>query len=116
MNDDVPVINRVAAVVDPKEPYLAWARALDDDEPTIDSLSREQLTSVYLIEELDDDETGERALRRHWPWIFEEKLMAWCRASKDWPRKRTYKMFRQWLDVRLIDLLYDLSDDPLLRG
>jgi len=95
MNDEVPIINRVAVVVEPTEPYFTWARSLDDDEPTIDSLSREQLTSVYLIDELDGDETGERVLRRYWPWIFEEKLMSWHRVSKDWPRKRTYKVFRQ---------------------
>ena len=49
MSDTVPIINRVAIVVEPKEPYLAWARSLDGEDPTIEHMSREDLTSVYLI-------------------------------------------------------------------
>ena len=112
MSDRVPTINRIATVVVPKEPYFAWARALDDDEPTIDSLSSQALTSVYLI---DEDDDAERSLRRNWDWIFEEKLFAWHRDRQDWPRKRTYRIFREWFDVRLVGLVFDLSDEPLVH-
>ena len=43
MSDRVPLINRIAAVVEPKELHLAWARALDDD-PSMDSVSHETLS------------------------------------------------------------------------
>ncbi len=112
MSDRVPIINRIAAVVEPKEPYLAWARALDDGGPSMDSLSAEDLTSVYLI---DQEENAEKSLRRNWDWIFEEKLFSWHRDRQGWPRKRTLRIFREWFDVRLIDLVYDLSDDPLVQ-
>lgn len=112
MNEIVPTINRAAVVVEPREPYLAWARALDGENPTIDTLSREARTSVYLI---DEDDDAERSLRRHWEWIFEEQLHSWHRDPRDWPRKRTYKLFRQWFDVRLVGLVFDLGDGPLLQ-
>ena len=68
MSDRVPIINRIAAVVPSKESYLALARALDDDDPSIDAAPRENLTSVYLIEEEDDERvlrnTGPGSLRR----------------------------------------------------
>ena len=112
MNDRVPIINRVAVVVEPREPFCAWARALDDDEPSIDSLSSEALTSVYLVDEAED---AEQSLKQDWDWIFQEKLHAWHRESKAWPRKRTYRIFREWFDVRLVDLVFDLSNEPLLQ-
>lgn len=86
MSDRVRIINRTAIVVEPKEPYFAWARTLDDDESSIDAMSRENLTSVYLVEE---DEEPEKVLQRHWDWIFEEKLYSWHRDQQAWPRKRT---------------------------
>ena len=47
--------------------------------------------------------------------IFEEKLRAWHRLPADWPQKRTYKMFRQWFHVRLVDLVLDLEEGPTCR-
>ena len=107
-----PTINRIATVVKPKEPYLVWARALDDDDPSIDSVSPAGLTSVYLIEEEED---AERALRRHWDWIFEEKLCSWHRDRQAWPRKRSYRVFREWFDVWLVDLVFDLAASPIVH-
>ena len=112
MNQSVPTVNRIAVVVEPKEPYYAWDRALDDDGPSIDSMSRESMTSVYLI---DEAENAEKSLRRNWSWIFEEKLFSWHRDREGWPKKRTYKCFRDWFEVRLIDLVFDLSESPLLQ-
>ena len=112
MSQSVPTVNRIAVVVEPKEPYYAWARALDDDEPSIDSMSRESITSVYLI---DEAENAEKSLRQNWEWIFEEKLISWHRDREAWPDKRTYTSFRDWFEVRLIDLVFDLSESPLLQ-
>ena len=113
MSDQPSVINRIAAVVTPREPYLAWARRLDDDDgPSIDEVPSEELTSVYLIEEAED---AEHSLRRHWESIFDEILASWCADEKLWPSKRTFTMFRGWFDTRLIDLVFDLADEPLIH-
>ena len=110
MSDTVPTINRVAVVVEPKVSYLAWARALDGDEPTIDVMSRESLTSVYLIEEHADSDDS---LEPHWDWIFVENLHSWCRDPRSWPQDRTYAMFKEWFDVRIVDTVFDLADGPV---
>ncbi|HCS52864.1 hypothetical protein [Rubinisphaera sp.] len=68
------------------------------------------MTSVYLIEY--DDEV-ERPLKRHWKWMFERKLNSWWREPKQWPRKRSYSMFREWFVVRIVDLVLDLVDGSL---
>lgn len=111
MSDTVPTINRTAVVTEPKEPYLAWARVLDGEDPTIDTMSREDLTSAYLIEE--DAESKEETLSRHWDWIFAENLNSWHRDPSLWPQDRTYSMFMEWFDVRIVGIVYDLADGPL---
>lgn len=116
MEKEVPTVNRVAVVVQPMAPYHAWARRLDGESGAqMAAMSHDQLTSVYLIDELPRDELGERALRRHWAWIFEEQLMSWHRQAEDWPRRRSYKMFREWFDLRLVPLVFDLCEAPLVR-
>ena len=113
MSDEVSVINRAAAVVTPREPYLAWARCLDDEDGSqVDELLPEELTSVYLIEEAEEIE---HSLRRHWETIFDEILSSWCADQKLWPHRRTFAMFQEWFDTRLIDLVFDLADIPLIH-
>jgi len=76
----VSTINRVAVVVEPNEPYYAWARQLDDDGPSIDDLAPEDRCSVFLIEWA---EAPESTLRRHFARIFEENLRAWHRLPSE---------------------------------
>jgi len=105
-------INRVAVVVEPNEPYYVWARQLDEDVPSIDDMAPEDLCSVFLIERT---EVPEPILRRHFDRIFEEKLDAWHRLPDDWPQQRTYRMFRQWFHVRLVDQVLDLEVGPIVQ-
>ena len=67
---------------------------------------------MFLIE---CAEAQESILRRHFARIFEEKLNAWHRLPADWPQKRTYEMFRQWFHVRLVDLVVDLEERPIVQ-
>lgn len=107
------MINRIAAVVTPREPYLSWARSLyEEGAPQIDDVPAEDLTTVFLLEEMEDID---RLLRRHWEWIFEEILSSWCADQKLWPRKRTFAMFQQWLETRLVDLVFDLASTPIIH-
>jgi hypothetical protein len=86
------MINRVAVLVRPKEPYLAWARQLDEEGPSIHEMAIEDLSAVYLMESADDPEP---ILRRRFGIIFEEQLESWHRIPGDWPLRRTYDMFRE---------------------
>ncbi len=42
-------------------------------------------------------------------------MYSWHRDRQAWPRKRTYRIFREWFDVRLIELVFDLSGEPLVH-
>ncbi len=92
-----PTINHTAVIVEVNEPYIKWADALDEEGPRVRDHPRRNLVSVYLIEDLEHPED---ALKEHWDWIFEEKLISWHRVPDDWPQNRTYEMFHDWFDVR----------------
>jgi len=113
MSNQPSSVNRIAAIVTPREPYLSWARNLDEAEgPQIDDMPVEVLTSVYLLEEVED---ADCVLRRHWALIFDEILSSWCDDQKLWPRKRTFEMFQEWFETRIVDLVFDLADKPLVH-
>lgn len=97
-------IDRTAAVVRPKEPYFDWARRLDDQSPTIDDLSRDDLSAVFLIKESDDPA---KELHRQFKVIFDEMLSGWDQDESSWPSKRDYRLFQKWFDVSLFEIVFD---------
>jgi len=110
---NVPVVNRTAVFVVPREPYYEWAQALDDDGPMIDDLPRQDRGSAYFIEPLSNPSDVEGAIKGCWSWIFEEMLVGWHRVERDWPPNRTYKLFLEWFEVYLVEPVFDLADMPL---
>jgi hypothetical protein len=74
-------VNRTAIMVAPKEPYYAWAPALEPDSP-IDEQMVDELSQVYLVDEPGDGEDFENLLRRHYVSIFERQLYQWVRSEK----------------------------------
>ena len=102
-------INRTALTVIPKQPYIDWANTLDDTGPKLDINDPHYECTVYLIDEVIDDARLARALRRHYPQIFEQELVAWHRLEKDWPPKRDYRTFKQWFDVKVSTVVFDFS-------
>jgi hypothetical protein len=70
------------------------------------------LSSVYLIEV---DDQPERSLKNHWAEIFEEMLLSWCAMSAEWPPRRTYSILREWFEIEIQELVFDLADGPILQ-
>src|SRR5581483_4352995 len=95
-------------IVRPKEPFFAWARSLEDDSP-IDEMKLSDLSSVFLIDSVDEVDE-DKILRRHFQAMFEEQLVGWHRIVDAWPTKRTYAMFREWFEVSIVELVHDLSE------
>ena len=108
------LLKRIAIVVQPKEPYLAWARSLENDSP-IDTLTPGELSSLYLAEEPVDDDEFDAIIEKHFKKIFAEKLEMWWRDKKAWPKKRNYAMFLEWFNVKVVDAVYDLKQSLVER-
>jgi hypothetical protein len=101
-------INRAAIVVRPKASFFEWARSLVGGSPE----STEAWTSVYLVP-ADENDQPDTIVRRCFGQVFEEQLEAWHRAEDDWPTPRTCSLFQQWFDAEVVDLVLDLSDEPV---
>jgi len=101
------MLNRGAIIVRPKQPFLDWAAQLDvtghlpnpNDEQT-----------VYLIPEYDDDIEAVRILSEGYDVIFEAELEGWHTRQSDWPKNRTFAMFREWFDIEFHSVVEDLCE------
>jgi hypothetical protein len=101
----------MAIVVCLKEPYYEWARSLEEDSP-IDQVEPSERRNVYLVDQRDETK-WEKVLRRHYAVIFEAELNEWYTARELWPRKRTWEMFQEWFDAKVVEVVADLSRDCL---
>lgn len=101
-------VNRAAIVVRPKSPFFDWARSLAGGLPK----STQAWTSVYLVP-ADEIDQPEMHVRQCFGQIFEEQLEAWHRLQSAWPTPRTFSLFQQWFEAEMVDLVFDLSDEPI---
>jgi len=104
-------VDRMALIVRPRQPYIDWANAFDDGGPKFDPAAHRP--RVYLIDEIADPIDLHKALRNHWRDIFEEELEGWMRDADDWPSPRTQKVFLQWFDVEVAELVTNMGQSPL---
>src|SRR4051812_12496621 len=105
-------INRIVAIVQPKEPYYQWAASIDSHGPQPSQLSPAEFRTAYLLPEADNPR---RALSQCATHIFEEQLNSWHRAISAWPKDRSFAAFQRWFDVELIGMVWDVCEDEIER-
>jgi hypothetical protein len=103
-------INRFAVTLKPKKPFFDWLNALYPDDPIheIDEVK------TYLIQESDD--FFQDWLKKKYDRFFMAELYDWHENKKEWPRKRSYKMFREWFQVEVSTMVYDFERQPVLKN
>ena len=104
-------LDRMALVVRPKQPYVDWANSFDDGGPEYDPSAHS--ASVFLINEVVDVTDIAQVVRKCWRDIFKEQLHAWMRDPGVWPRCRSRKMFLEWFDVQVCEMVFDLGRGPV---
>lgn len=98
-------------IVRPNQPYLEWAKALDDSGVVPDPAGEQ---TVYLIPSYEDDDEAERLLRRICGEIFERELYAWHTDQNAWPQNRTLAMFRSWFQIELHSVVEDIVSGAIV--
>ncbi len=104
-------VNRTALVVRPKQPYIDWADSFDDGGPKYDPDHHQ--AKVFLIDEVEDTRDIKKVVRRCWQAIFEEEINSWMRDPDVWPQRRTLKVFLEWFEVEVCDVVLDLGRGPI---
>lgn len=107
-------INRTVVLLAPKQPFLDWLNIVEpDEEPlTLDDLREDN--EVFLIPQYNDDSDSEKWIEARWSFLFEHMLMGWVDEEILWPQDRTLEMFREWFDIEIHTMAWDLSDEPLI--
>ena len=44
------------------------------------------------------------------------ELDGWHTNKKEWPQKRTYKMFKEWFRIDISTAVYDIENKTLYRS
>ena len=104
------MLNRAAIVVCPAEHYIAWARSLDDSGLTPNPDGER---TVYLVPEFGDAGEAEDILESVYADIFERTLEEWHTVEADWPKNRTFAMFRKWFRIEMHSVVEDLCLEPI---
>lgn len=104
-------INRSAIVLKLKQPFFDWYAHLYPDD---DLQEASQKANIYLIDETIDD--VEKWLKKKFDKFFMMELSEWNNNKKEWPQRRSYKMFKQWFNVEISEEIYDLEKKPILKS
>lgn len=103
-------INRNAFTLTPKQPFFEWLRKEEGN-----SLFPQEIleSHVYLLEEKNSNEEIEFWLRDNYDEIFQLELESWFADKKQWPKERSYELFKAWFDVTYQSMIYDLENHPI---
>lgn len=95
-------INRMAAVVTPKQPFLDWSESVLGEEAN--ECDREVLRTVFLIPEKTDIR---KSFRSVYVDILEKMLHASVNDASLWPRRLSFREFQEWFEVHLVEMVFD---------
>ncbi len=105
-------INRTAVIVKPKQPYVDWANSFEDGGPNLEETRKEG--TAYLIREFDYVDQMVKHIEKNYAIIFENELFGWITDPEVWPKKRTLKMFKEWFEVEICEMVYDLGKGGII--
>lgn len=104
------MLNRAALIVRPLQPYLDWAKSLDDSGLVPNQADEK---TVYLVADYGNDQEADQVLRGVYAEVFERELFAWHTDENDWPKKRTFAVFKQWFAIEMHSMVEDLCSDAI---
>ena len=101
-------INRNAIILKPLQPFSDWLANLYPGE--MHDVS--EMTTYLVSVEIGDVEAW---LKKKFDKLFMQELEGWHTNKKEWPQKRTYTMFKQWFQVEVSSMVYDLEKEPVFK-
>lgn len=101
------MLNRGAIIVRPSRLFIDWAASLDDSGLLP---GKDGEKTIYLVPEFEDDFEALEVLAKGYDIIFESELDGWHTRQSDWPKNRTFAMFREWFEVEFHSVVEDLCD------
>ncbi|MCK5906886.1 MAG: hypothetical protein KAG37_04805 [Flavobacteriales bacterium] len=101
----------VALEVTPKKIFLKWLNGIEKEMelmPTeYDVLTSE--TNIYLVSLNSYEDEIDDYLDDHFESIFKNELETWSLEVDKWPKERNQKMFNEWFDYKVHNLVNMIS-------
>ncbi|MFO7703359.1 hypothetical protein [Psychroflexus maritimus] len=110
---DPQMIDRGVVMVIPKPKFYEWEEEVFPGSPT--TADRNEFTS-YLIDDEAYNGDAKQALKKHWKFIFENELFSVCTDDALWPKRRTWKSFNEFFEVKFSTMVFDLLDDGVYKA
>ncbi|HUX90645.1 MAG TPA: hypothetical protein VMV48_08145 [Gallionellaceae bacterium] len=107
-------INRTVVLLGPRQPFLDWLNNVDPDDEALTVEDLREDNEVFLIPQYNDNSDSEKWVEKRWSFLFEHMLMGWVDDEALWPQDRTLEMFREWFEIEIHTMAWDLSDEPLI--
>lgn len=110
------IINRLVAVIKPKQGYLDWMASLPGgDGSLIPSLeeARKQDCMAFLIPEFDLDEQAREYVLKVSKTIIELHCEAWDTREELWPKTMDRKLLKKWFDIEIHSEVLDTIRSPI---
>jgi hypothetical protein len=106
-------INRSAISLKPLQPFIDWHNAIYPDSKIDESFFNE--VNIYLINNSNFDDI-EAYLKKKFDRYFMMELDGWHTNKKEWPQRRTYKVFKEWFRIDISTAVYDLEKKPVSKA
>ncbi|WP_320005670.1 hypothetical protein [Maridesulfovibrio sp.] len=105
------VVNRIVAIVKPRQPFLNWAKALPDagGVPTLTLADLHVDCMTFLVPEYEDNTKALEYILKNSREIFELELESWDLRVELWPKNRDRRLFKKWFDVEIHSQVIDLA-------
>lgn len=107
-------LNRHLVLLRPKQPFIDWVRDADPGPgtPVGEEVARDAV-QAFLIPEFDMTPDTHAWIRENYDLMFEIALDSWYTDPALWPEQRDWEAFNGWFNVELIEVAWDLVDQPL---
>ena len=110
VNRNVPMLNRSAVVIIPKQPFLDWVNAVDD----LGGVTADDMQGmIYLVPDYEDPADADKVLKKVCNDIFCRELEGWHTDEEAWPQDRSFKVFKQWFDIQHYEIVTDVGRGPI---
>ena len=106
---DEGYIDRFAIVIKANKPFHDWVKKVDPDF----YMEEDFMTTIYLVNETFTD--LKVWLKDNFDDFFRMELEKEIVEEEKWPQNRTYRMFKQWFDVQISTMIYDLEEFPISK-
>jgi hypothetical protein len=105
-------INRSAISLKPLQPFIDWHDSIYPDSKFDEATYNE--VNIYLINGSYNEEI-EAYLKKKFDRYFMMELDGWHTDKKEWPKRRNYKMFKEWFRIDISTAVYDMEKTPVSK-